>query len=136
MGLHFLMRTDVLSLCYIGAAVTNVGLNIVFVPRFGVMSTAVVTLASYAVLLAATAATSRRLFPWTFPLAATTRIAAAAAAMGFVVWAATRGISSSALQLAVGVPLGALTYPGAVYLFGALRPHELAWLSRILGFKR
>jgi O-antigen/teichoic acid export membrane protein len=45
------MRTAAVPICTLAAAVTNIGLNLVFVPRYGILAAAVTTLIAYAVLM-------------------------------------------------------------------------------------
>jgi O-antigen/teichoic acid export membrane protein len=130
LGLHFRKRTGLLSLCYGGAALANVGLNVLLVPRFGYMAAAAGNLASLLLLLLVTRWVSLPLFRWPFPAAAAGRLVVATAVMGVVVWLSVRGISTPGLQLALGVPVGIVTYTLAILGVGVLGPEERTALAR------
>jgi O-antigen/teichoic acid export membrane protein len=133
LGLTFRKRTGLLSLCYVGAAVVNVGLNLVLVPRFGYMAAAASNLLSFVVLLILTRAVSRRLFAWPFPRTAAIKVGVGVSVMGLAVWFVTRPIGHPGVQLAVGVPVGIATYVLAILSLHVLRPGERAALARLVG---
>ena len=136
LGLSFRKRTGLLSLCYLGAGVINLGLNLVLVPRYGYMAAAAANLIAFLALLTLVWAASRSLFAWPFPVATGTRVGVAVTLMGFLVWLTTRSIASPGLQLAVGVPVGMTAYALAILAVGALEPRERAILARRLGLRR
>jgi O-antigen/teichoic acid export membrane protein len=65
----------------LGCAVLNIALNLVLVPRIGIVGAAIATLISYAASALAAAFASRRLLPVALPWATITRAGSAAAVM-------------------------------------------------------
>ncbi len=135
LGLSFRKRTYLTGLCYVAAAVLNVLLNLVLVPRLGYMAAAVGNLTAFAALLVLARAVSRRHFAWPFPAAATARVGVAVATMGIAVWLTTRGMARPGLQLAVGVPIGIVTYTLAILAVGGVGASERTALARHLGIR-
>jgi len=91
-------RRGLLSdVCYGGAGLASVVLNLNLVPRFGYWQAGAVNLIHTVFLLALAWAVSRSLFPWPFPVVATLRVLTAAGVMGFVVWIAIRRDRRSSL---------------------------------------
>ena len=136
LGLSFRKRTDLVALCYLGAGAVSVGLNLVLVPRFGYMAAAAGNLTAYAALVFLARSVSRPHFAWPFPTGAALRILAAAAAMGVAVHFAAAAFPHPAMQLAVGVPVGMVTYAAAILAAGGVSAEERAGLARRLAFRR
>ena len=110
------------------AAVTNVGANLVLIPRFGAMGAAWATVLAYAVMAALGFAFSRRVFPIPFEGARLLRIATAAA----VTFGAAATVRGEGMTAATWRAAALLLFPLATWLFGALRPDEKQWLRRIV----
>ncbi|HET8822499.1 MAG TPA: flippase [Thermoleophilaceae bacterium] len=92
------------------ALALNVGLNLLLVPRYGIVSAAAVTVASEVLILAGSYALMRRYFDF-FPAPRTLAPALlAAAAMGALLWA----LSDAPVLLLI--PLGAAVYAGLMWL--------------------
>jgi O-antigen/teichoic acid export membrane protein len=68
------------------AAVVNLSLNLVLVPRFGFIAAGVTTLAGYASLLVLQAYASRPYLTWLFPFRTLRNTIIASACMGLTVW--------------------------------------------------
>jgi O-antigen/teichoic acid export membrane protein len=92
------------------ALAVNVGLNLLLVPRYGIVVAAVVTVASELLILAGSYVLMRRYFEF-FPVPRTLVPAViAAAAMGGLLWA----LDDAPVLLLV--PLGAAVYAGLIWL--------------------
>jgi O-antigen/teichoic acid export membrane protein len=85
-------------------ALTNVALNLLLIPRFGVLGAAWATAASFAVGLIASLSIGRRILPLPIPWNALIRCSLAAAVMALVVWflPAIGGFAELMLDASVG----------------------------------
>lgn len=116
-GSTFTKRTTQQLVSILIGLVVNLGLNLALVGRFGYRIAAVTTLVGYAAAMLAMAVQSRRYFRWQFPVAGCVRALIASAAMAAVLLPLKGAFPrSSAAQLAVGVPVGALIYGLALVL--------------------
>jgi O-antigen/teichoic acid export membrane protein len=95
------------------AALVNIGLNLIAIPRFGINGASAVSVIALALSMVMTAAVGRRYFALRFPFAAAGRIALAAAVMAAVLWPLRGYRGGVALVGQVGV--GAAAY-GALLL--------------------
>jgi len=89
----------------LGAAVVNLGLNLWWIPRLGLMGAAYATVVAYAVALGISLFLGRRLFSMPFPTKEAFKIGLAVAGMGGVLWPLRgfRGIGALVAQIAGGV---------------------------------
>jgi O-antigen/teichoic acid export membrane protein len=109
-------------------AATNVGLNLVLIPRLGMMGAAWTTVASYAVMAALGFGLSRRLYPIAYEWGRLGRVVAAAG----VAYALSL-LAPQALLPAVAVKLLALAcFPLLAVALGVLRPEERSWIQERL----
>lgn len=97
------------------ALAVNIGLNLVFVPIYGIVAAAVVTVASELVIFAGSIRLMRRHFAFFPRLSTLLPATAAAAVMAAVLWPLRNG------PVFVLVALGAVLYAGIVY---AVSPHS------------
>ncbi len=67
-GLLLRLKSGVFSMVSGGAAVLNIVLNYLFIPRFGIVAAAVVTFFSFVFLFISTLIVSHRFFPISFPV--------------------------------------------------------------------
>lgn len=111
------------------AALVNLGLNLVAIPRFGINGAGAVSVIALALSMVMTAAIGRRYFKLKFPLAAAVRIALAAAAMAAVLWPLREYRGGVALVGQVGV--GAAAYGALVLAMNVLGLRDM--ISRKLG---
>jgi len=108
----------------------NVGLNLLLIPKYGMMGAAVATAVSYSFLTIACYATTQRLHPLRFELK---KLLVVAGATILYVSLANR---LDALRFAVAIPikvLYCLSYPFALYLLGVFEEREIKYLKRIIG---
>lgn len=126
-------RTDILTLCYLGAAGTNVGLNLILIRQFGYMVAAVTTLAAYVAFLVLTLVVSRRFLVWQFPLKTLAKVSLASTVMGVVVFIIGYDSSfSKYAALVSAVAAGLVVYGGVLFLLKEIRPEEIIGVVSIL----
>jgi O-antigen/teichoic acid export membrane protein len=111
---------------YAGAAVTNVALNLVLIPRYGAAGAAVATVACEWLNLAAVVVLVCRGFGVTFTAAGLWRYAGAGALMLTAVWA----VQGAGVLTAVAVGAGA--YAGALWALGYLGSPDHVAMKRLL----
>ncbi len=95
--------------------VVNVSLNLVVIPRYGLVGAAWATVASEVVRLGLASLAARRLIPGKTPVAALAKCLLAGAGMAAAV--AVLGLRESLLAVVVG----GLVYPGLLLAFGVVR---------------
>ena len=130
--LTFYKRTHLTMYCVLSAALLNIGLNFLFVPKYGYMGAAVTTFISYVFMLISVIFVSRRFFTWEFPFKPLVKIACASAIMGIVVYYIGNGLTSSTLlNLTLGVVVGVVAYSLMLFLFQEFKPSEIQALSNL-----
>lgn len=131
--LTFYKRTDILMYCMIGAALLNIGLNFIFIPKYGYMAAAATTLIAYGADLTGRIVLSRRFFVWKFPFKSLGKAAVASAVMGVVVYPVGNSLTSSTLaNLVLGVVVGVLVYAVMILLLREPQKEEIQGLLTIL----
>lgn len=133
--LDYYKKTN-LSMRYnlIGAGI-NLGLNFLFIPKYGYMAAAATTFVACAANLVMVIAMSRRFLVWQFPFESLGRAACASTIMGIIVYYLSTSFSSSnMINLIIGVGVGAVVYFVILFLLGELRPEEIRE-ARALAFK-
>jgi len=127
-GLTLNKRPDLEARNFLIAGVVSVLLNLLLIPRFGILAAAAVTAIGYLTLLLMHAATVQRHVRWRFPWATLVRSGFACAAMAVVVLVlkgalrqAPRGVDVAAA--AVG---GAAAYGIVIVALGELSPRRAA----------
>ena len=105
------------------AALVNVALNIVLIPRYGMMGAAVATLAAYVALFAGMWLRSRRIFPVPYQWRRLLTLAAVAAGMTIL------GREIGSLPVAIAL---SLAYPFVLLPLGFYQPAELKRLRRLV----
>jgi O-antigen/teichoic acid export membrane protein len=129
-GVHLAGRTKQLSLLAVIAAVLNVGLNLLLIPRFGMLGAAWATLLSFIALAAATAVVAQRGYPVPYEYG---RLAKVVATAVFVYGAASLlSPDDLALSLAWRLALPLVAFPLLLLVTGFLAVDERAWLDGML----
>jgi O-antigen/teichoic acid export membrane protein len=110
MGLTIRRRAWRLGTNQIAAAAIHIGLQLLFVPRFGYVASAACTLIGYTALLLLQASASRQYLAWRFPFNTLRNVMVASVVMGFAAWGTYRlagvgEISPAYLFLSVSVAL-------------------------------
>jgi O-antigen/teichoic acid export membrane protein len=121
-GMNLKNRMHYLAAIFIGGAILNVTLNLVFVPRYGMMAAAGTTLATYLVLPVVVYVVSSRLFPLRLEWSRLARVAGVYIAAG----AGAALLSPASLWVAVvaKAALCVATLP-ALWLIGFFTEEEL-----------
>lgn len=101
------------------AALVNLVMNFILIPRFGYIAAAWSTLISYAIAMLATVWLGRGVFPFPFPFKSTLLIVAATALM--IAPLVALRFSVDLLGLAEMVALGGLVYGAALMLFDVMQ---------------
>ena len=107
------------------AAALNVGLNVLWLPHYGLVGAAYATLASYVVAAAASWVWGRSLFPLPFPTGEFARVVVSAAAMAVVLMLLPP--LASAAGLALKVIAGAIVYVGGAIALNVLDVRTRGW---------
>lgn len=121
-GVHLSKRTIFRAAAVGSAAAINLLLNVLLIPKYGMMGAAWATLFSFAALAAMSYVFGQRLYhiPYEFP-----RLAKLVAAAALIYWASTwLRIESVAASTAARTGLLAL-YPGLLYVLGFYQQDEL-----------
>jgi O-antigen/teichoic acid export membrane protein len=106
-GLFIHRKTKQIMTVVLSAAVFNVGLNIILVPRIGILGAAIATLVSYVLASCALAFAGRRFLPVKLPWATVGRSGVAALAMYLSVLSLAPGghLLTVAARVVVGAPI-------------------------------
>jgi O-antigen/teichoic acid export membrane protein len=107
-GLFIHRRTWTIMAIVSSCAAANIGLNLVLVPRIGILGAALATLVSYAATSLLLAAAARHLLPVRVPWGTMLRAGVASAAMYFLVTTVYPG--HGLVSVAVQIPVGAVLY--------------------------
>jgi len=125
-GLSFSKKTHFFMYSLIISGLLNLGLNFLFIPKYGYMAAATTTLISYAFLLLLTIIISRRFFVWEFPFKSLVKAACASAIMGIVVYHIGSSLTSSTLlNLILGIVVGVVVYSLMLFLLREFKSSEI-----------
>lgn len=130
--LNYYKKTD-LTLYYnlIGGCL-NLGLNFLFIPKYGYMAAAATTLIACIANLVMVIALSRHFLIWQFPLKSLGRAACASLIMGILVDYFSISVSkSNMINLIIGIVMGAVVYSVMLFLLRELRPEEIKELRTL-----
>lgn len=128
MGLTIKQKARQLGSNQILAAATHIGLQLLLVPRFGYIASAISTIVGFAVLLVLNATASRPFLAWRFPLLTLRNVIVASGVMGIVTWAiyGTSGGGSrvSVVLLLASIAAAVVTYCLCLWLLGEVNDAE------------
>jgi len=128
-GIGISKKTTYFPVITISAAVANVILNILWIPRYGMVGAAWATVVGYGVMAVLGYWFGNRHYPIPFEWGRISRIAIAGVLAFFV-----STLAPVEWIQAVPIKLGAsLLFPAALYAFGFFRKDELKWLGDRLG---
>lgn len=130
-GIALHKRSTVIMSNTLAAALFNVGINLVLVPRFGYLAAAFDTVASYFLLLALTWYRSRPFMAWKPPWLDVGRIVLASAIMAVVLVLVFWRLPSSVWMLLVEVVAGLAIYAAALWALRGVRQDEMEWLGEV-----
>ena len=126
----FYKRTDLNMYCVLSAALLNIGLNLLLVPKYGYIAAAIATFISYAFMLGVVIFVSRRFFVWEFPFKSLGKVICASVVMGIVVYhIGNRLTSSTLLNLILGIISGVIVYLLMLFLLREIKPTEIQALK-------
>lgn len=127
-GISISKKTMYFPVMTLSAAVVNVVLNILWIPRFGIEGAAWATVAGYGLMAVMGIYFGNKHYPIPFEWSRLARIAMAAA-LAYLV----STLAPLEWQLAIPIKLGAsLVFPAAMFAFGFFRHDEIEWLKRLL----
>lgn len=109
-GLHLSKRTTLLLLVTIVAVALNIGLNLVFIPRFGYTGAGMARLVSNTLLVVLMAATGHRYLRWLLPWKSLLKITAAALIPGLLLYLLLQQFPSGIISLAALLGTGSVAY--------------------------
>lgn len=104
-GIHLAGRTKYLSVLAVIAALINVGLNLLVIPRFGMIGAAGTTVAAFAFLALATWALSQRVYPVPYEYGRLAKVVAAGCLLYLAGTVIPATASSLSIAWHVGLPL-------------------------------
>lgn len=115
-------KTNIIAIASIAPALLNLALNLVFVPRFGIVAAAATTLFAYVLMAAVILNSSLRQFTFRVDWAFILKSVSASAVMSVVVlWLSPSGTRD--VVLVIG--LGAMAYGVALFLVGGFNRNEI-----------
>ena len=123
-GVEFRERTPLLAWDALFAGALNLILNIIFVPKFGMIASAYATLASYGVYTGIIWAQSRRVPAWNIPWRAAGVAAAAAILAGLVAAAASSPVEGLWLRISIATAIFVGVYLALLVGSGVVRPMQ------------
>ena len=127
-GLVLKEKTKYVAIFTAGAAIVNLGLNAVWVPRFGMMGAAWATLAAYALLLLAQARANLRYLYVPYEYGRLLKVMVA----GAIVYLASTLVRFDSLVWAIGAKAAIMVlFPASLYMLRFFEPAEHAMLRRI-----
>jgi O-antigen/teichoic acid export membrane protein len=128
MGIAIKKKARQLGVNQIIAASTHIGLQLLLVPRFGYVASAVSTLIGYTVLFVLQTLTSRPYLTWRFPFRTLRNVIVASVIMGLATWGiygmSADGSKGSPAYLLLSIVVGMLTYVICLWLTGEVQAEE------------
>ena len=109
----------------IGGSV-NLGLNFIFIPKYGYFAAAITTLIGYIVMVGLEIYFSRKFFIWKFPFKSMYKIICASGIMGIAIYYLNNITNfSNFISLILGICTGATIYFFILFLFNEFRVKEI-----------
>ena len=125
MGIGISKKTTYFPVMTLSAAVVNIVLNILWIPRFGIEGAAWATVAGYALMAMMGIYFGNKHYPIPFEWSRMAKIGAGAA-LAYAV----STLAPLEWQRAIPIKLGAtLVFPAALAVFGFFRHDEIEWLK-------
>ena len=130
---HMMKKTYwIVRLLSISAAL-NIGLNLLLIPRLGILGAAVATLVAYAVLAILTVVISFRYFKFDLGFSSIMKSVLASAVMALVIWLLN---PSSITKVIISILLGIVVYSAIIFALKGFNKNELSLLKDFIsGFK-
>jgi O-antigen/teichoic acid export membrane protein len=128
MGIAIKKQARRLAANQIIAAATHIGLQLLLVPRFGYVASAISTLVGYTTLLLLQTSASRRHLTWRFPVATLRNVMAASLVMGLAAWGlyamSGGGNKASPAYLLLSILVAMPTYLVCLWWLGEVKVEE------------
>jgi len=128
MGIAIKKKTRRLGANNIAAASTHIGLQLLLVPRFGYVASAISTLIGFTVLLVLNTLASRPFLTWRFPFSTLRNVTAASVVMGLVAWGiyglSGAGSKGSPAYLFLSIAVAVTTYVVCLWWLGEVKKEE------------
>ena len=124
-------RTSIIGISWAAAALLNLGLNIVFVPRFGVLAAAVTTFVSYTLLTGSIVFFSTKHLRFDIKGWFILKSLASSVVMSLIIWKLD---PVSIINVLWVIVLGALVYFGSLFLMKSFSINEIRFFRQL--FKR
>lgn len=122
-------KTSVIGVIWIVAAVLNLSLNILFVPYFGILGAAAITLIAYIIAFILSLVYSLKFFKFDFDVAFIFKSLIASVLMSVVISLInSRGI----LNLLIVIVIGAATYMGLLLILKGIKKEEFEFFRELL----
>lgn len=132
-GVMLSKHTRIFAIASLVAGLTNIGLNIVFIPRFGVIGAAIATLISYIMVGFIMYYNSRKYIRfqagWDFII----KSILASVVMTLAIWAFS---PVGAVRIVLSIVIGAVVYFAMLFLLRGFKREELRVITKTLGLKR
>lgn len=125
-GIWFSMRTWLVPLVTLAAAAVNIGLNLIFIPRFGILGAAWDTVAGFTALAVFQGFWAHRLHPIRWDYARC--LIVLAAAVGAYLIGSRAGVGASLPALALELAAVGLVFPLLLVVAKFVTPQELEWV--------
>jgi O-antigen/teichoic acid export membrane protein len=116
-GFLFYKRTSFITFAIVLSGLINLGLNLLFIPKYGYTAAALTTLISYTFLFLFMVVLSRRFFVWKFPFKSLVKVSLSSAIMGIVLILANVLTDLTLINLILSVFLGGFVYLVLLFLF-------------------
>lgn len=133
-GIWFGMRTRLVPVLTFAAAVVNIGLNLVLIPRYGMLAAAWDTAAGFGALALFHGILAHRVYPISWEFGRWLKIGVAAAAAYAV--ASVAGTTPSFARLGAELAGLAIVFPGALVVLRFWVPSEVAVARHLIGGAR
>ena len=123
-------RTKIMGSIWLIAAVLNLSLNIIFVPYFGILGAAAITLIAYLAAFILTILYSSKFFKFDFDLNFIVKSLIASLVMsGIIVYLNPYGI----LNVVIAVVIGAVVYIVLLLIFKGIQKDEFQFFRELMG---
>jgi O-antigen/teichoic acid export membrane protein len=126
-------RRRIFVLAAVIGAVTNVVLNIIFVPKFGVITAAITTLMSYIIIMFILGYSSRRHFTFDLNFRFIVKCIFASVVMMFAIWIFN---PNDILGIVISIVIGIIIYFCLLFLQKVFKAGELRTIFDIVGLKK
>jgi len=132
-GVLLSKHTGIFTTASVAAGLTNIGLNIIFIPHFGIIGAAIATLISYVMAAFIMFYNSRKYMRFEVDKSFIMKSILASIVMTLAIWAFSPvGIVKILLSIVIGI----IIYFGLLLLLKGFKREELRVISKTLGLKK